>query len=152
MMHRSALTCGVLLVLAAIGASCATTPQPMTEGKAKTSEELFHSSVKPLLESRCSWCHSNDDAKGGLNFQERTAVFSAARPFLVAGSADESLIYQALARPDKHPGVMPGDGWGITAQQKNAVRTWIETGAYWPDDRKGKIRRKPYRVEFDDYL
>lgn len=144
---------GVALLAAAFFTpACTTTPDPPLDSKSQASEKIFTSSVKPLFESRCSWCHSNELPQGGLNFQDKDSLVSSPRKFLVPGAPDKSLIYLALSRPGKHPQVMPGDGWGITAEQKSAIRTWIESGAYWPQGKKGTIRRKPYSVDFDDYL
>lgn len=116
------------------------------------SADTFVTVIKPLVESRCSWCHSQDHAAGGLNFQDRAGTLNSPRTFLVPGSPDKSLIYQALARPGEHPHVMPGDGWGITSAQLDTVRKWIMNGAHWPEGRSGQIHRKPYQVDLDDYL
>ena len=40
----------------------------------------------------------------------------------------------------------------ITGEQKAAFKTWIEDGAPWPKSRAGRIHKKTYRVELDDYL
>jgi len=47
---------------------------------------------------------------------------------------------------------MPGDGWGISQAQVDAVRAWIAEGAPWPEGRSGQLRRKPLRVDRDDFL
>ena len=133
-------------------ASCSTPDATPAGTRANASRKEFTANVKPLLESRCSWCHSNDLARSGLNFQDRDATLNSARRFIVPGSAEASLVYQAVTRADAHPRVMPGDGWGISAARKRALKTWIDTGAYWPEGRKGAIHRKTYRIDRDDYL
>ena len=113
---------------------------------------IFLSTVKPLIESRCVWCHSNQKPGAGLNFQDRVATLDPAAKFIVPGQPEASRVYRAVTQEASHPRVMPGDGWGITTAQKAAIKKWIEEGAAWPDDRSGRIRRKPYRVDHEDYL
>ncbi len=117
-----------------------------------TGPDLFQASVKPLFEQRCVWCHSGELAHGGLNLQDRAATRDPSRGFLVPGKPSESGIYRALTLDAAHPKVMPGDGWGITLQQSAALRDWIAAGAPWPDDRSGRITRKPLRIDRDDFL
>lgn len=47
---------------------------------------------------------------------------------------------------------MPGDGWGLRQNQLAAFLEWIETGAYWPEGREGRLEIKDYEVDVDDYL
>jgi uncharacterized membrane protein len=142
----------VLLVFSAIVSACASTATPKTTSGRSLSEQQFLTNVKPLVESRCSWCHSNSSPQGGLNFQDPDTLFNGKRPFINPGSPDTSLIYLALTRPKRHPQVMPGDGWGIAKSQLKAVRIWIESGAAWPEGKDGSIQRKAYKVVMDDYL
>ncbi len=125
---------------------------PQEDGE--ESGRLFITSVKPVLEHRCLHCHHEGQPNGGLNFQDRGAVLrgNAAGPFLVSGKPEESRIWQAIDQPASHPHVMPGDGWGLTDGQRDAFERWIETGAHWPTDRSGRLKRKNYEVEIDDYL
>ncbi|MCB1094238.1 MAG: c-type cytochrome domain-containing protein [Verrucomicrobiales bacterium] len=142
----------LLLFFCALNSACTTTSPPPGTSARSVSEQQFLTTVKPLVESRCSWCHSDGNPQGGLNFQDRDAIFNSSRPFLKPGSPDTSLIYLALTRPKRHPQVMPGDGWGIAESQLKAVRKWIESGAEWPDGKEGMIRRTAYKVVMDDYL
>ena len=142
----------VLFGLSAI-TSCGTTQGSSTKTSgAKTGQELFRSEVKPLIESRCVWCHSNRETRGGLNFQNRDLVLASPRRFIVPGNSSASLIYRAVTLDSAHPKVMPGDGWGISAEQAEALRKWIDAGAPWPEGRQGRLKRKPYRVGLDHYL
>jgi len=114
-------------------------------------EEAFHSTVKPLFESRCVWCHSKRKPLAGLNLQDRAASLDPTLRFIVPGEPDQSRIYRAVTLESAHPNVMPGDGWGITRAQEGALKEWISAGAPWPDGREGEIKKKPYRVDHDDY-
>ena len=144
--HRLAAISIATLALAA----CETTKEPEHSAKAakKSAAVAFQKTVKPLFQQRCVWCHHDGKPSGGLNFQQRDTVLA----FIVPGKPENSRLYLAVARPDSHPQVMPGDGWGISAKQRNALEVWINAGAPWPEGKKGEIVRKPYRVEMDDYL
>ena len=127
-------------------------PDPGWDGATLVSgDEAFTSVVKPLFESRCVWCHGNAKALAGLNLQDRQASLDNALRFIVPGQPDESRIYRAVTLEAAHPNTMPGDGWGITQSQKDALHAWIITGAPWPEGPEGQIKKKPYRVDFDDY-
>ena len=134
--------------------ACETTKDPnATDAPAnKSAEVAFQKTVKPLFEQRCVWCHHDGKPSAGLNFQKRETVLAPSSRFIVAGKPENSRLYIAVTRPNSHPQVMPGDGWGISAPQRNALEVWIQAGAPWPEGKKGKIVRKPYRVEMDDYL
>ena len=140
-----------ILAIAAMSSSCRTGGgQPDALGS--SGQHAFRHGVKPLVEERCVWCHNNSRASAGLNFERPATVVAAAAKFVVPGKPDQSRIFLAVTRPNAHPRAMPGDGWGITANQKAMLQRWIEQGAVWPGGRAGKIRKKRYRVEFDDYL
>ena len=145
--------CGVTLTALVLSLGSCSTPSGSTNnaGLAKSRRE-FTTTVKPLLESRCAWCHSNDEAQGGLNFQDRNGTLDSPRRFIVPGSPEHSLVYLSISRPDAHPRVMPGDGWGISETEKRSVEAWISNGAHWPGGRAGAIKRKAYRVDKDDYM
>ena len=130
--------------------SCVSTESKKTAPKEET--EVFRKTVKPLIEQRCVWCHSNSKPSAGLNFQNKSTVFDPALRFIVPGDPEQSRIYLAVTKPAMHPTVMPGDGWGITAAQSQALHDWIKNGAPWPAGNAGKISRRPYRIDRDDYL
>lgn len=143
----------LLLVSASVAGGACSAPDPADDSRRRAaSRAAFENRVKPLLESRCSWCHSNDLAHAGLNLQNRDNTLKGSRPWIVPGAPGKSLVYLAVTRRGSHPQVMPGDGWGITARQERALHDWIAFGAEWPDGPGGHIHRKPYKIVVDDYL
>ena len=143
------LAIGLLLISAMLGNHACTS---MESGVGPASgEAAFAQTVKPLLEHRCAWCHDNEAPTAGLNLQDRDLVLNPSLGFLVPGKPDQSSLYQAVERDSRHMNVMPADGWGVTAAQKQALHDWIAAGAPWPDGEAGEIVRKDYRVDFDDY-
>ncbi|MGI9242959.1 MAG: c-type cytochrome domain-containing protein [Verrucomicrobiales bacterium] len=144
--------------LAACGTTKSTDPDPGPDqdpagpgASLVSGEEAFTTTVKPLFESRCVWCHRDGKALAGLNLQDREASLDSALRFIVPGHPDQSRIYRAVTLEAAHPNTMPGDGWGITQSQKDALHAWIITGAPWPEGPEGEIKKKSYRVDFDDY-
>ncbi len=149
-MRRTARFLAVAAITAAACTSCTTTSSP---GRAQAPGEIaFQRSIRPLLEHRCVHCHSDKKPLAGLNFQDRDGTLDPAKKFIVPGQPENSRFYHAVTRENAHPRVMPGDGWGITAEQKAAFKTWISDGAPWPKGRAGRIRKKTYRVDTEDYL
>lgn len=144
----SSLTVAILTI--GVTSSCTSSSTHQTQTRA--SGDPFVASVKPLFEHRCVWCHNHQSPLAGLNLQDREAVTDPKRGFLVPGRPDDSSIYRAVTRDFTHPKVMPGDGWGISQRHRQDLKRWIENGAPWPEGRKGKIIRKSYQVELDDYL
>lgn len=118
------------------------------------SAKLFQGPVKSVLEHRCIHCHHAYAANGGLNFQDRELVFrgDTKGPYVVPGKPNQSRIWDAIFPPMKHPKVMPADGWGMNSSEHAAFLKWIETGAYWPEGRDGKLKIRNYEVEIEDYL
>lgn len=130
--------------------ACSSQGPDLRSGRTASGKDTFALAVKPLLEHRCVWCHNDEVAQGGLNFQDRASVFDSTRAFIVPGEPDKSEVYLAVTRGFKHPRVMPGDGWGISDHHRQALKQWIAEGASWPEGRRGTIKRKSYEVELDD--
>lgn len=135
---------------------CQTTKPMKTETypHADQSPEIFEKSVRPVLEQRCVHCHNAKVASAGLNLQNRELVFKgdAKGPFLVPGKPDESRVWHAIVKPMNHPRVMPGDGWGLNLEERQAFEEWIKTGAHWPDGAHGELKVDAYQVNIKGYL
>ncbi|MDA0813698.1 MAG: hypothetical protein O3C21_15075, partial [Verrucomicrobia bacterium] len=54
----------VLVLSCAIFGSCASPAMPKKASGHSLSEQQFLTNVKPLVESRCSWCHSDSNPAG----------------------------------------------------------------------------------------
>ena len=146
-------TSNLLTLIIATGmlhTACTSLPKP-TPTEQSQGEIAFQKTVKPLFEKRCVWCHQNGKSLGGLNLEDRALTLDPAQRFIVPGDPDESRIFQAISKPSTHPRIMPGDGWGLTHKQEEAIREWIVGGAPWPEGSSGRIQRKPYQVDHDDY-
>ena len=156
-MVRLSTILGSCAVIAAfiLQSGCESTPSTPPANPAEAeSAKLFQGPVRSVIEHRCIHCHHDDAPNGGLNFQDRELVFQGdiKGPFLVPGNPDQSRIWDAIFPPMTHPKVMPGDGWGLNQKEYAAFLKWIETGAYWPEGKEGKLKVRSYQVELEDYL
>ncbi len=106
------------------------TPQP---SQATTGIVSFARDIYPIFQSRCAECHQGDDAKGGLNIQDRDAVLG----YLTAGSVEKSPLWTdyLMANPNEEDSqVMPPASKGkLPAAELALLRTWIVEGAVWEE-------------------
>jgi hypothetical protein len=98
---------------------------------ASPAQDDFVETIQPLLESRCLRCHGGAATKGGLSL----ATLDAARkggttgPAVVPGKPDESWLLDMVAGDEPS---MPRGGDPLSAEEVDALRRWIESGAPWP--------------------
>jgi mono/diheme cytochrome c family protein len=94
----------------------------------------FYKQIRPILEAKCSGCHSGDGPKGGLRLDSREAALAGGKndgPAVVPGKPDQSAL---LARVKlSGDGAMPPKGERLTAAEVRLVEVWIKEGARWPD-------------------
>lgn len=85
----------------------------------------FESGIRPILDQRCSECHSAAVAESGLIVSTRDRLLQGgdAGPALVRGSADVSLLYKKIAA-----GEMPPDD-PLSPEEISRIRAWIDGGA-----------------------
>ena len=103
-----------------------------------SSERLltFEKDIQPIFEKRCYECHGAQKQKGGLRLDSPFGVLLGgdSGAMIVAGHADQSLLYELVSLPKDHEDVMPQKGAPLSALQIQAIRRWINQGAYWTVD------------------
>ncbi len=93
----------------------------------------FIENVRPILEDRCWSCHGKK-AKGDLRLDSRGAALAGGGsgfPALVPGNAEESYLLE-LVQEDFEEDRMPAKGDPLSADEIQALTSWIEGGAVWP--------------------
>lgn len=94
----------------------------------------FYKQIQPILEAKCSGCHSGDKPKAGLRLDGRAAALAGGKndgPAITPNKPNESAL---LARVKlKGEGEMPPKGEKLTAEQIVLLEKWIKEGARWPD-------------------
>ena len=99
------------------------------------SEEAHHfnEKVRPVLEDRCWSCHGKK-AKGELRLDSRGSALAGGGsgiPALVPGDPEESYLLELVLEDDEEDR-MPSKGDPLAADQIEAITSWIEEGAVWP--------------------
>ncbi|RLS54642.1 MAG: DUF1549 domain-containing protein, partial [Planctomycetota bacterium] len=96
----------------------------------------FDASVGSLLLTRCVSCHHAGDPSGELDLTRHETLLrgGASGQAITPGNADESLLFQHIAS-----GEMPKEEGGhkdpLLKEEIELFRTWIDTGAHWPEGR-----------------
>lgn len=98
----------------------------------------FELQVRPILQARCSKCHSEKVQKGGLDLSSREGILKGGESglVLVAGQPNESVLYEQVREkhmPPKDAGEEP-----LSEEQLQTIRLWIEAGAPFSKDRSLK--------------
>lgn len=95
--------------------------------------EEFETKVRPVLADNCFACH-RQTAMGGLRLDSREALLKggAHGPAVVPGKADESLLMKVVDYTHDRLRMPPSGK--MKPEAVAALRTWIESGAYWPEE------------------
>lgn len=95
----------------------------------------FDRDIRPLLQKHCIECHGEKKQKGELRLDAKVHAFKGGHdgPAIVVGKADASPLFQRISSKDDDER-MPPKGEPLSAEQIAAVRTWIESGAVWPEN------------------
>ncbi|RMG79753.1 MAG: hypothetical protein D6707_07600 [Bacteroidetes bacterium] len=83
----------------------------------------FINDVQPIINSSCAYsgCHDKATAKEGVDLSSYSSIITTGE--VVAGNADESEIYEQIAKNEMPPGNP------LTNEQKNIIKNWINQGA-----------------------
>ncbi|MBX3435905.1 MAG: PSD1 domain-containing protein [Planctomycetaceae bacterium] len=94
----------------------------------------FLNEVRPLLESRCFECHGADAREAGLRLDRKSLALSGgdSGQVILPGKSAESPLIQRISSDDPATR-MPPDGDPLTTEQITLLKSWIDTGAAWPD-------------------
>ncbi len=93
--------------------------------------ELFETSVRPLLVSKCYGCHT-EAKSGGLQLDSREHLLAGGNsgPAIKVGDPDGSLLVQAIRQTHTRLKMPPGGK--LADAEVAAVAKWIRDGAVWP--------------------
>lgn len=102
-------------------------PAPVTEAT-----PLFDAAVAPILEQRCTGCHNERKAKGGLIMTSAEALLKGGKngALWTGGAPDSSLLMKRLLLPPDHEEHMPPTGKPqLTDAEIQLLHAWIADGA-----------------------
>jgi uncharacterized membrane protein len=94
----------------------------------------FKSHVEPILEAKCTACHSGSQPAAGLNLTKKASAFADGPkgPRIVPGNPKASVLVQNISASHDSVSVMPRVGNSITKEETAILKRWIEQGANWP--------------------
>jgi hypothetical protein len=96
--------------------------------------EFFELHIRPLFADYCAGCHSGEPgAKSRLAFGSREQLLAGGDfgPAIIPGSAESSLLVQAVKRTHKELHMPPKAEPGLTGAQIDFLVRWINDGAKW---------------------
>ncbi|MGD0628235.1 MAG: c-type cytochrome domain-containing protein [Terracidiphilus sp.] len=88
--------------------------------------------INPILDANCVACHGEAKAQGGLRMDSFSLLMQGGKdgPVIVAGSADNSLLFQRVTLPPGHKQFMPAEGKPpLRADEIALIRAWVQQGA-----------------------
>ena len=94
----------------------------------------FHREVRNILERSCISCHGAESQKGGLRLDTLSLAKEGgdSGPAIVPGNKEESLLLERVHLPVDDDEIMPPKEGPLSAEFKDILNRWIETGANWP--------------------
>ena len=95
--------------------------------KSKSSDH-FVSTVAPIIAQHCLECHDSATKDGGLDLSTEKSAFagSDSGPAILSGKPYDSAVWTEVVANE-----MPQDREPLSAEQKQALKQWIDSGAKW---------------------
>ena len=86
----------------------------------------FADQILPILEARCTECHSGESAESGLKVDTYDGLMAGSEygTVIEAGDPDGSLLIEMIVAGD-----MPEEGDLVPPEEIELLRTWIAEGA-----------------------
>ena len=96
----------------------------------------FDKQIAPLIEQNCLSCHGARKGNAGLRLNTRELTFKGgwSGKVILPGDPSKSPFYTTLEIPPDKSRAMP-PGRQLPAEQRAAIKQWIEEGAPWPEGR-----------------
>ena len=139
------LCCALSVVLAAVisvgtATAAEATPQasegraaPPADASPAVTKTTFVEEVAPLFASRCGTCHGAEAQEGGLRLDSHAAIRAGGGtgPVIAPGSAETSLLVQAVRRLDEQLAMPPDEP--LSAAEVALLAAWVDAGAPHPE-------------------
>ena len=116
-------------------------------------EDHFERQIRPLLIEKCVACHGPEKQEAGLRLDSREQLLSGSKdvgPLVNLKDVGASRLLQVILYSDDDTQMPPGEK--LEDNQISAVRQWIESGAYWPENHEfgkaGAVDADAWRVHW----
>ena len=100
-------------------------------GGPAAADESVASEAYAILKRACFECHGPARQEGELRFDTREQALASAKA-IAPGKPHGSELIRRVTLPRSDDERMPPRGNGLTKQEVDALRRWIESGAAWP--------------------
>ncbi len=94
-------------------------------------DDVFLDRVVPIFQARCLECHRAGLSKGDFSLEDATSFFEDG--YIERGDSANSHFVELISSQDNHRAEMPKNGSPLTDDQIEVIRSWIDSGASWPD-------------------
>lgn len=108
---------------------------------------VFRQQIQPIFRKHCLQCHGPDVQEGDLRLDHRRSALGRkdkGKPgVIVAGKSRQSRLLKRISAPRDDPERMPppDEAPPLSRQEVDAIRTWIDQGAVWPEDAETTVDR-----------
>lgn len=91
--------------------------------------------VRALFAHACYKCHSTEKQEGDLILDTKEGVFAGGENGVIftPGDARNSEIIRRVSLPRGHDDAMPEKGKGLSRDEIDLIKRWINLGAHWAD-------------------
>lgn len=95
----------------------------------------FLRDVAPVLQKHCVACHGEEKQKGDLRLDAKVHVFpeDGDSELVVVGKPEDSELVRRIELPDGDEDLMPQKGERLKPAEVAVLRSWIASGASWPE-------------------
>ena len=109
-------------------------------------EEFFEARIRPLLVRRGGEGQGELTQEGKLQLDHLAAALKGGEsgPALIPGTAQDSLLYQAISQTHDTLAMPPDDS--LPNGEIGAIRKWIDDGAVWPVSKIEFFRRNVFNT------
>jgi mono/diheme cytochrome c family protein len=108
----------------------------------------FAKDIQPIFAAHCFKCHGAEKQKGGLRLDLRQGALEGgdSGKVIVAGKSAESKLIHLVAKLDGETQMPPAgeDRKLLTPDQIGKLRTWIDSGANWPESSVVAVKKSDH--------
>jgi mono/diheme cytochrome c family protein len=105
--------------------------------KSNSAEVDFKRDIAPLFKSKCIECHGLEKQKAGIRFDRKDLAFQggdSGEKTINPGKPEDSLLIKMIT-VGKEGKIMPPKGTKLNEKEISLLKSWIASGANWPDEK-----------------
>ena len=102
----------------------------------------FEQSVRPIFEAKCVKCHGPEKQKSGYRLDIKSIALTGGdehAPNILPGKSAASPLIKFITSSEEDV-MMPPKGERLSATEIASIKSWIDSGAIWPESANSKLR------------